>query len=80
MTYAAITTKGQVVIPSSIRKHLNIKKGTRFCVVESGGKIIFQPLTKDYFSRVAGILKTGGALTRDLLAERKKEKEREDRP
>ncbi len=78
MTYTAITVKGQVVIPASIRKRLNIKKGTRFCVVESEGKIIFQPMTKDYFRRVAGMLKTNGALTRDLLDERKAEKGRED--
>lgn len=77
MTYTSITTKGQVVIPSMIRKRLNLKIGTRFCVSESGGKIVLQPLTADYFDRVAGILADKGDLVKALLAERKKEKERE---
>lgn len=79
MTTTVITTKGQVVIPSAIRKHLNLKEGTTLCVTEEGDKIIFQPLTREYFHRMAGILPTKGRLTRALIQERAKDKERENR-
>lgn len=77
MTTTVMTTKGQVVIPSGIRKHLRLKKGTRLCVMEDGDRIVLQPLTADYFERNAGILKTKGRLSRALLDERRKERERE---
>ncbi len=77
MTTTVLTTKGQIVIPAEIRRHLNLKEGTRLCVVESGDKIILQPLTAAYFASTAGILKTKGRLTKNLLSERRKEKSRE---
>ena len=78
MTIAAITAKGQVVIPSRIRKHLNLIKGTRFCIIEKGDTVILRPLTKDYFESIRGMLK-GSNLTEELLQERRREREREDR-
>ena len=79
MTTTIVTTKGQIVIPSVIRKHLKIKKGMKLCVVEEGSRIVLQPLTSGYFEQVAGILKTKGKLTKSLIEEREKEKKREDR-
>ena len=79
MTTSIVTTKGQIVIPSRIRKHLNIKKGTRFCIVEKENQIILQPLTADYFEKMAGIVETKGKLTKTLIEERAREKESEDK-
>ena len=79
MTTTIVTTKGQIVISSGIRRRLNIKKGTKLCVMEEGDKIVLQPLTTDYFDRMAGILNTKGRLTKSLLEERTREKEREDK-
>jgi AbrB family looped-hinge helix DNA binding protein len=74
-----VTTKGQIVIPSKIRKRLNIKKGTRLGVLERGGRVVLQPLTSEYFENIAGISKTHGHLTHAILQERAKEKDLEDR-
>lgn len=41
-------------------------------------EVALQPLSAEYFENMAGILNTKGALTRDLLEERKKEKEMEE--
>ena len=79
MVTATVTSKGQIVIPSKIRRHLNIKKGTRLCITEKQNEIILQPLTEDYFDKAAGVLKTKGKLTRALIKERKNEKEKEGR-
>jgi AbrB family looped-hinge helix DNA binding protein len=38
---ATASSKGQVVIPATIRKKLRIKEGTRFAVKERNGEIIF---------------------------------------
>ena len=79
MVTTVVTLKGQIVIPSRVRQRQGIKKGTRLCVVEDGNRIILQPLTREYFHKVAGILQGKKKLTDELLAERAKEKEREDR-
>ena len=78
MTTTRVTSKGQIVIPSIIRRHLNITKGTKFCVLEQDDKIVLQPLTRDYFEKAAGILGSKGKLTAALLHDRAKEKARED--
>ncbi len=77
MTTTVVTTKGQVVIPSKIRKHLNIKKGTKLYVEERDDEIIIKPVTPAYFEKMAGVLKTKGKLTKALLEERAKDRERE---
>ena len=69
MTTTTITSKGQIVIPSKIRKHLNIKPGMRFVVQEQGRKIIVEQVDKNYFDQFAGILK-GTNATKYLLMER----------
>lgn len=78
MTTTTVTAKGQIVIPSRIRRHLNIKKGTRLCVIEKENEIVLQPLTREYFEQTAGTLKTKGKLTQALLDERKKDKASEE--
>ena len=79
MTTTIVTAKGQIVIPSRIRRHLNIQKGTKLCVIEKEDEIVLKPLTREYFERMAGILGTKGKLTNALLEERAQEREREDR-
>ena len=76
---SVVTTKGQVVIPHSIREQFHIKKGTRVCFEPERGQIVLKPLTPEYFKKMAGILGTGGRVTRALLEERAKDKEREGR-
>ena len=73
-----VTVKGQIVIPSKMRKRLGLKKGTKVSLIDRGDEIVVRPLTKDYFERMAGVLKTGGLLTRRLLEDRAKDRERED--
>ena len=74
------TTKGQVVIPSSLRRKLGIKTGTRIQVEldEENAQIILRPITREYIERMAGMFR-GEPLLEDLVRERKLDKEREDR-
>lgn len=74
------TTKGQVVIPSSVRRKLGIKTGTRIQVEldEENAQIILRPITRQYIERMAGKFR-GLPLVKDLERERKLDKQREDR-
>ncbi len=54
MTTAIVTSKGQIVIPSNIRRRLNIKKGTKLHIEEKGDELILKAVTPAYFERIAG--------------------------
>ena len=70
MTITVSNTKGQVVIPLKIRRKLNIKTGTKFYIEERDDEIVLKPLTPAYFEKIAGVLKTGGKLSKALLTNR----------
>ena len=74
------TTKGQVVIPASVRRKLGIKTGTRLTVEvdERKAQIILTPITREYITSMAGKFREL-PLLKDLARERKLDKEREDR-
>lgn len=77
MKTLVVTTKGQVVIPSALRRKYNIKKGTRLHIEDTGEEITLRPITPEYIKKLAGILPSKGELTRELLRERALDKERE---
>lgn len=79
MLTTVVTAKGQVVIPSKIRRELHITSGTKFCVLERNNQVVLQPLNREYFEKMAGILKTKGRLTKAILEERAKEKRLEEK-
>ncbi|MFH1868982.1 MAG: AbrB/MazE/SpoVT family DNA-binding domain-containing protein [Candidatus Omnitrophota bacterium] len=77
MTTTVVTTKGQIVIPSKIRRRLNIKRGTKLYIEERGDELIIKAVTPAYFEKIAGVLKTKGRLSKRLIEERIKDRERE---
>lgn len=70
------TIKGQIVIPSSVRRKLGIKEGTRIQIDldEARGHIILTPITREYVNRLRGKYK-GKGLLKALAAEKRKERE-----
>ena len=77
MTTTIVTTKGQIVIPAKIRRRLNIKRGTKLYIEERGDELVIKAVTPEYFEKIAGVLQTKGRLSKALLEERAKDKERE---
>ena len=69
------TSKGQVVIPSKIRRQLGIKEGTRIQidVDEANKRIILTPVTREYIHSLRGKYK-GKGLMEALKAEKEQEK------
>lgn len=70
------TTKGQIVIPSSIRRKLGIRSGTRIQVEldDANSRIILRPITRELVHSLRGKLK-GKGLLKELSAEKAREKE-----
>jgi len=70
------TSKGQVVIPSKIRKQLGIKDGTylQIDVDAITRQIILTPVTREYVRSLRGKYK-GKGLMKALMAEKKRERE-----
>jgi len=70
------TSKGQVVIPSKIRKQLGIKDGTylQIDVNTATKQIILTPVTREYVQSLRGKYK-GKGLMKALMAEKKRERE-----
>ena len=71
-----MSVKGQIVIPSKIRRKFGIKEGTRVQVEvdEQGHRIILTPVTPTYVQSLRGKYK-GKRLLTALAAEKKREKE-----
>lgn len=79
---AYVTSKGQVVVPARLRRKFGIKEGTRLNFTEENGRIVVQPLTKEYISSFRGIFKTKPgekSAVQELLEDRAAERAREDR-
>ncbi len=69
------TSKGQVVIPSKIRRKLGIKEGTyiQIDVDDENKRIILTPVTREYVNGLRGKYK-GKGLMKALKAEKEQEK------
>lgn len=70
------TAKGQIVIPSSVRRKLGIKEGTRIQIEvnEKTNQIILKPITRAYVHSLRGKYR-GKGLLKALMAEKKRERE-----
>jgi len=73
--FAAITSKGQLVIPSRLRKRLGIRKGTQVSIRQEGDHLILQPITPEYIRSLRGILKGDGSAMKILQDERKRDRQ-----
>jgi AbrB family looped-hinge helix DNA binding protein len=69
-----VTTKGQLVIPARLRRRFGIKKGTRVTFVEDAGRIIVQPVTREFIRSLRGSLKGEPSALATLLEERRRER------
>jgi AbrB family looped-hinge helix DNA binding protein len=79
---AYVTSKGQVVVPARLRRKYGIKAGTRLNFTEENGRIVLQPVTKEFIDSFCGVFpsKPGGkSAVQELLDDRAAERAREDR-
>ncbi len=75
MNRSVVTVKGQIVIPSKLRRKFGIKKGTQVYLYERDREIVIKPITDEYIRSMAGIAGTKGKLLKALMEEKAKERE-----
>ena len=69
-----VTSKGQLVIPAKLRRRFGIRKGTLVSFLEEDGRIIVQPVTREFIASLKGIDKGKPSALEVLLEERKRER------
>jgi len=75
MNSTTITIKGQMVIPSKLRKKYGITTGTKILFYEETDGLKLVPVTKDIIKNNFGLFKTKGKLLKLLREEKGREKE-----
>ncbi|MGA8221107.1 MAG: AbrB/MazE/SpoVT family DNA-binding domain-containing protein [Candidatus Acidiferrales bacterium] len=71
---AKVTTKGQLVIPSKLRRRYGIRQGTQVVFVEEEHRLILQPLTPEFIRQLRGSLKGEPSALKLLLEDRKRDR------
>ena len=71
---STVTTKGQLVIPSKLRRKYSIKKGTQVAFVEEENRLILQPLTPEFIRSLRGSLRGGPSALEALLEDRRRDR------
>ncbi|MFO7943468.1 MAG: AbrB/MazE/SpoVT family DNA-binding domain-containing protein [Anaerolineales bacterium] len=78
MTTTKVSSKGWVVIPKPLRDEFGLEPGTHVKVVAYGGVLAVIPQPDDPVEALHGMLESGPSLTEDLLAERARDKAKEE--
>jgi AbrB family looped-hinge helix DNA binding protein len=71
---STVTTKGQLVIPSKLRRKYSIKEGTRVAFLEQENRLVLQPLTPEFIRSLRGSLRGEPSALTALLEDRKRER------
>lgn len=79
--FVTVSSKGQLVIPAALRQELGIEPGTRIAVRRDGAELVLKPETLESklstIRNLRGITAGGPSMCDELLAERRRERERE---
>lgn len=62
----SMSTKGQVVIPASMRKKLNIQGGSKLIVVQDGDNILLKPIEKPKDNEFDKIIQLADQLRKEI--------------
>lgn len=72
---STVTTKGQLVIPSRLRRKYSIREGTQVAFLEQANRLVLQPLTAEFVRSLRGSLRGEPSALKALLEDRKRERE-----
>jgi AbrB family looped-hinge helix DNA binding protein len=77
MNIVTSSSRGQIVIPKNIRNELRIGPGKKLLIKTEGDHAILMPLPDDPVEHFCGYFKDRSSLTKALLDERAKDRDRE---
>ena len=73
-----MTSKGQVLVPSRLRKKYGIKPGVKVVFIEQECGLVLKPMDDTYFDQFVGMLKKSAPSKEEYLAWKKEEIQIED--
>ena len=79
MHIVTTSNRGQIVIPKEIRRQLQIVPGKKLLIKAEGDRAIITPLPDDPVEYFCGFFKDRLSLTKALIDERRKERNRESK-
>ena len=62
----SMSTKGQVVIPSAIRRKLQMKGGSKLIVIQEGENILLKPITKPDTEEFSSLIRMADQICKEL--------------
>ncbi len=74
MVTIRVSSRGQLVIPAHTRERYGIKEGQRLVIEEKRDYIILRPITKNFISKLEGVLPPKGGLLKDFVKQKHKDK------
>jgi AbrB family looped-hinge helix DNA binding protein len=72
---STVSTRGQRVIPSKLRRKYSIKEGTQVAFLEQENRLVLEPLTPEFVRSLRGSLKGEPSARKALLEDRRRELE-----
>lgn len=79
MTLSTVSAKGWVVIPKALRQKYGLEPGSKVRFVDYLGTIYIVPIPDNPIEAMYGMFAGGPSMTAELLAERARDNEREER-
>ena len=64
MEITSMSTKGQVVIPTGIRKTLGLVSGTKFSILTDGKRLLMRPLRRAEVKEFSQLIRADEAATK----------------
>jgi AbrB family looped-hinge helix DNA binding protein len=71
MSIVRASSKGQIVIPATLRQEYQIDKGTKINVLDGDGEIILRPVLQDAVQQARGMFRGGVSSLQELAKERR---------
>jgi AbrB family looped-hinge helix DNA binding protein len=74
--FTVVSSKGQIVIPATLREQLGIQAGTRLAIQRENNRLVLQPITDEFIHSLRGCLKEKISLVEAREREHRIEKDR----
>jgi AbrB family looped-hinge helix DNA binding protein len=74
--FTVVSSKGQIVIPATLREQLGIQAGTRLAIQRENNHLVLQPITDEFIHSLRGCLKSKTSLVEAREREHRIEKDR----
>ena len=64
LTITSVSSKGQIVVPSDIRKEMNLSSGTKLVIMTDGSNLLLKPVQEPKLEAFRKLIKASRAYAR----------------